>query len=621
VARRVTPDYGIDTTVEVFDLGGSRTGRSFHVQLKATDEPDVSRALRSVRFPVATVDYYRSLPLPVLVVLYHAPTKQLYAKWFHAYDPHVAARDSGPPSTTTASMGFRFVGDDIWTAATAERLDQGVQGFLAFRSPHLGLPLPLFVDPEHQEASQLAFGLRAVLEPVRDLVAVQLRPPGAGDPGVELREEGWRVTLADVASVTRDAGSRSAEATQAADVALGLAVALTRVGQPNLAAQIGRVAAPQSQVITDLDISFTLAGAMFQARRIREAVEVADALDESDNEDVRLAAAAFLMALLAARNLTDTDRALAIAAAERRIARRLARGETAYAGAESYSLAMLRKRATDGEAAIVAFDRALELEPHYAERAYYHRDRAGVLFETGRYEEAVEAYGRAITLGDRGLVEALYADALLFAGRYADAERELGRYLSEDRGPDGAEWRLKLRILPLIRAWGGDHQQRAIERSEALVESVDIAAETEIDPPLSRLQEAIRLDSCNGEAWFRMFLFEALREDSMEAAAPMALAGVVLLRSAAGAWGNALVATESASAPEDELIDLLRMAYRYEGPEFVQGLLADAERAQRLGPLLEEIAVDADEVARRAGFTMRFNSDDGEVRELVIGED
>src|SRR5687768_10659876 len=86
VPRRTHPDYGLDYTVEIFDEDNRGTGLSFHAQLKSTDEPDLARALRSVRFRRDTADYYRAQKLPVLIVLYHAPTQQLFGRWFHAYN-------------------------------------------------------------------------------------------------------------------------------------------------------------------------------------------------------------------------------------------------------------------------------------------------------------------------------------------------------------------------------------------------------------------------------------------------------------------------------------------------------------------------------------------------------
>jgi Domain of unknown function (DUF4365) len=80
VVRHLENDYGIDGTVEIFE-GGHATALSFHVQLKATDNADLPNALRSVRFPLERAEYYSDQKLPVLIVLYHAPSEQLYTRW------------------------------------------------------------------------------------------------------------------------------------------------------------------------------------------------------------------------------------------------------------------------------------------------------------------------------------------------------------------------------------------------------------------------------------------------------------------------------------------------------------------------------------------------------------
>src|SRR6478752_6893706 len=90
VSRPLDPDYGLDATVEIFDKHDKATGLAFHVQLKATDQQSLKVALRSIRFSNELAGYYRSLALPVLIVLYYAPGDRLFARWFHAYNEFTA---------------------------------------------------------------------------------------------------------------------------------------------------------------------------------------------------------------------------------------------------------------------------------------------------------------------------------------------------------------------------------------------------------------------------------------------------------------------------------------------------------------------------------------------------
>jgi hypothetical protein len=91
VFEPITYDYGIDGRVEIFDKNGLTTGLMFFVQLKATAKPKLNLAL-AVSLKLDTYKYYRSLSLPVLIVRYHAPTRKLYVRWFHTFDPYYSRK-------------------------------------------------------------------------------------------------------------------------------------------------------------------------------------------------------------------------------------------------------------------------------------------------------------------------------------------------------------------------------------------------------------------------------------------------------------------------------------------------------------------------------------------------
>jgi hypothetical protein len=632
VARKLDPDYGVDYTVEVFDGDNRATGRSFHAQLKSTDEPNLSRALGGVRFTRDTAEYYRSLSLPILVVLFHAPSQRLFGRWFHAYNPHVALREGGLGGAK--SIRFQFYESDEFRSETPEVLEAGLRGFLQFRSPELPLPLRLAVTAAQSEAVgdpyPMSFALRRVLRGVSDIVTVEVRQPGADDPHVALEDDRAVVSLADVASVTLDHEDPSDGDVDryAADVALGLSVALAYVGQANLSAQIASAVAPRSKVIGDFEVSMTIAEAMTRSQRVREAIQLADELDTSDDEDIRIAAFALLTVVLARGDrLTDDERALAIAVSEKRPARRREHGDDSGAAAEAYSLAMLHKRVRDAPAAIQAFRMAADLEDHYLTRGYYHSDFAGVLFENGDFREAAHHYGRALELGEGGLVLALHADALLFSGRYEAARQRLAQYLRSGPGPEGAEWRLKHGVLPLLIKTAGKQQDRHPGAADDLLAPWDFEQGPDMSPDAAWLicQDTLGQDACSGEAWFRLALLSLMRGQQPDEAATYAVTGAVLHRHNVGAWTNAVLFAD----PTDErtLSDLLYAAYRLCGDFFVEAITEALQSAQhfagrtgRVIELLEGAVVQVDMAHTARGFTMRFMGEHGEVNELVFSQ-
>jgi Domain of unknown function (DUF4365) len=113
-------DVGIDAEVEVFDpTSGTSTGTLFKVQLKATDEEDLDRAL-AVRVSVDHWNYYSErLPLPVLIALYHAQSGGVYARWVHRFD--VA------PNADQTTVTLRLTRDDLVDGSSPERwLDDAI---------------------------------------------------------------------------------------------------------------------------------------------------------------------------------------------------------------------------------------------------------------------------------------------------------------------------------------------------------------------------------------------------------------------------------------------------------------------------------------------------------------
>jgi tetratricopeptide (TPR) repeat protein len=628
VTRRQDPDYGIDLTIEIFE-GGHSTGLVFNAQLKGTDEPDLDNALRSLRLKQDKAEYYTSQNLPVLIVRYHTPTRRLFFRWFHSYDPHVeaGARDQ---DQEPVSIAFRFDQSDEWTDQSADEVVEGLRGFLRFRRAEHQLPLPLIISPsEAIDAQLVAVELRRVLRASQGIVSAEHRQPRQHDARVEIASEQVRVSLADVASTTIHFESElRAPDWLAPNIALGFAVALTLVGQTNLAAQIAATVGEKGDLWTDPWSCMVLAGAFYRSQRLREALEVSDRLDQSDNDALGAPAYVLLSVLLAhGPDLSAADREIAVEMQKNRFHRRLDRNNRSGAAAEAYNMAMLSKRIDDKTAAKDWFEQAAELEPSYRDRGYFNSDLAGVLFLTGDEEGAAVHYLRAVQLGAHVEVKALAADALLFAGRYEASLQMFRQYLAEvDEGdPEDAEWRLKAWILPTLISTGGLEQKRQIQEAWEKVEPIiDFFQGLEIEPREreERIAEALDLDACCGGAWFCSSFFALTASGGNRAAGAKAAAMAALLNGQnLGAWGNAIWLADERDEPF--LLDLIRVAYRFIGAELEQCVLeivqsVTPEHEAVLRRLLEQAVQERSFARAKAGFTMRYPGPDGNMEEVKV---
>jgi hypothetical protein len=167
VYRDLDQDYGVDSEVEIFDQSGYATGNKFLVQLKATDEPDLQKALR-LWFPLSKGAYYASLNLPVLIARYHAPSKQLFVRWFHSLDPYYGRK-------TKTGVALHLVEEDAWEQSTPERLAREVEAYREVKSPRLRRPLPFYLLIAGDmifgvPAYQLRLRLREIVQQVSHLV-------------------------------------------------------------------------------------------------------------------------------------------------------------------------------------------------------------------------------------------------------------------------------------------------------------------------------------------------------------------------------------------------------------------------------------------------------------------
>ena len=114
--RDESRDYGIDGSVEIFDDRNLGTGRMFLVQLKATDQEDLGKAL-TIRIKRRLHEYYRQLDMPVLIVRYHVPTKKVFVKWHHTFDPYYSK-----PNATILSI--RLSPSNEWSDTTTSAIER-----------------------------------------------------------------------------------------------------------------------------------------------------------------------------------------------------------------------------------------------------------------------------------------------------------------------------------------------------------------------------------------------------------------------------------------------------------------------------------------------------------------
>ena len=351
------------------------------------------------------------------------------------------------------------------------------------------------------------------------------------------------------------------------DVLVALALLLAVAGRPAEAASVVEAAAPGGLLVEQPDIALALAGLFRQSQRPAGALAFADPRPDAP-EHARIAAEVLRMpALWDARELghADADQL----EAQLRAVIDIESNQNCPEGVGSgwYTLATFLRLRWRVDEAVTAYDAAAEKgKPPYRERGYFHRERAGMLFEAGRYAEAAGAYREALSLGNdgqlesRGEIQTLLADALMLAGQYRQAY-DTFRATPWTRSRWGTEWRLKqLALEHLLAILGVDAQQR------------DPLPANAVPHGWMTPQAADRLlsaDALDPRAWLALAVQRSEASDDAAAFRSLLIAATVTRDSARG-WLLALATAISSGAAASTIADVVHAALFFCRDEFTE---------------------------------------------------
>lgn len=604
VVRHLDKDYGFDEHVEVFE-DDEATGLAFYAQVRATDR-DLPAAL-AVRFRSQQLDYFADAGLPVLIVRYHVPSRRFFAKWFHRVGLHPAKK----------TVTIRLTEADELVAASLEQLADELRAIRRYTSSDPAWPIVVGISV----SSEWAFGAREFVTFCRRTAGeqryVEFQAETSRLPEVRLLDKRAEVDFR-LASVTiHDVPLDASPDRLAGDVVTAIAVVLGNLGHCDAATRLVLSSGETAPLLDDPETLLRVAGFFFRAHRVREAIEFSEALTNQGRE----ATGHFFLAPVALAH-AQSLRPVEIDAVTEHLRTRASQAEAAGdggAGAAYYSLGnWLFSAAKEYPEALTAFQNAIRLEPLYAQRAYYLHERAAAHFECGEYEEAVDWYSRAIARGSLDRTVACWADALIHAGRYGEAQQALDEYFTQEESPE-AVWTLKAMTLPaLVGAADGVSQTRNPSQASCLVERARSSAVSAERAKL--LAQALAHDALCGEAWW-LCGTDAVNDHRDYQAGLLPLLMAALQGGSPATWAEVLGVALLAEAPD---VAALAVGAAYEVHrgallEAVADVFASWPAAGREAVLsfVEGIVAELD-LQHREGFTLRFQDDDGTMDEIKV---
>lgn len=450
VYRTPTDDYGIDGEIEVFDKDGLATGKKFLLQLKATDEENLNKALK-LRLPLEKVNYFNKLNLPVLVVRYIAFSNDIYIRWFHSFDSYYE-------STTKKSISFNFSNCDMWYEGREKRLENELDEYLNFSNNKNVFPihLPIFFAPDFPLANEVAKFVSNIIEKSKKykyLIQLEfLQKKDILPPTYVLFDSvKLHVVLSNKTGSClhfKDGlGDKKIE-NIATDLFIAIALSLYFRGYKVESSHLFIDHIKLSTLKYNEKVISAVITGLIQARQSEKLLDLAEYLFSSDEGINR--AQLVLVSIINCFDRSDISEVKLLLETLSKISASLQIREIYdLAGIIEYNHGnILRTYNNDFKEAIKHYNKAAKFYSEYKNKAYWYSEIAGCLFLLKRFSFSSMYYKTSITIEFNINTQALYADALMYSGQFKRSLEEF-HYLFEKDESDHfkPEWELKVICL------------------------------------------------------------------------------------------------------------------------------------------------------------------------------
>ncbi|MCX5781808.1 MAG: DUF4365 domain-containing protein [Elusimicrobia bacterium] len=566
--RNPGKDYGLDGLIEIYDDHDNSTGLMFFVQLKATDK----KKLGPVRYPfeIETIKYYKSLPMPVLIVRYISNTNELYYLWTHNIDLYYAK-----DSKKTIAIHFK----DKWSEGTAEIIKNQIVAIRQYSSSSIPLPISFQLFFHKENLFSTPSGL--IESSIRDILAnnkeTTIKICGTTNidptlPKIEISEDLVFIDILGImgSSLHLETEGRSDYALSLLpyQIMIGIAAALGSKGHYAIASELFSKYLIKSQFDISKIIKLLIIS-LKESRRYDLALKLFDDIINSDIKDFDLIETTFFQFLLFELDLgtaefTSFERLFLMAVEKEIKLKRYRKIATWY---YSFANKVRQGNRTSKHKAISYYSKAAKYDGNYKKRDYFYSEIAGILFLLDKFNCSSQFYKKAYELGcDKSLL-VLRADALMFAGNYLESYELFDEY-EKKVGCADSEWILKKWALSKIIERGNINKQ-----SRKVLEAFEPADITKV--PEEKAEEAIKkslgLDYFCGLAWFNIGVVESKKKNFKEAFTAFLIAGLSQPNDTES-WANTIICLMNNRDNMELLPHILSVAYKINGESFYRCL-------------------------------------------------
>lgn len=575
VYRDKDKDYGIDGEIELFDESDKAQGYLFYAQLKATESNKESTIL-NVDFNIDTLKYYKQLDVPVILVRYSKSNDCIYVKWLYKIDLFFAKKGA-------KTFRVHLSENDKWTDETPQRIEQRLINLKKLKSGYFTFPIPYSIKINEDVINGISRGIltsqiKRELNNYPEIFCLVNSDKSIIE--VTLSKHELKIDIAEIAGCSfhsidkrdkeefgRDIGK---------DIALGLASSMLQIGQIDYCAKIIFENELENLLLSKKELLLYMLPALFKSSYFEKGLELLGSVLDSDYSDE--------VAIIGMVNLmisSELSSKIKIRSIENFLIRRLKsaskRKDNSQTGIAHYNLGNHYRSNGNSYKSINNYISAKRYEPKYLNQGYYYRELADVLFLCEKYKFASIFYQKAIQLGEKGIIKALYADSLMFDGQYEIAVNAFLDYLGTSE-KISEEYHLKSLCLEGI-----------LETSKIKVQKRDLLTATSLADTSNlkngvskeqQLDKSLEVDLLCGLAWFNYGIIHSEKSNYNDAMFAFTMAGLVQ-NNDIEAWRNAVLCWMNTKKKSSIFVLIIRTAYHFNGESFLEQLYHEIEKQDK----------------------------------------
>lgn len=438
VLRKLSPDYGIDYIVEIFEEEES-TGLHFFLQLKGTDKKETNDRI-SFQLEKKYIEYYEKVSLPVLFLYVGVKSKKAWAKWLNRYEINEGRK----------SRTIEFTSNDVIDKSKIRTIkDKLTVEHPCIRIKYVNLDDNIHIILNRWISHFFSNNITDKANEIEDEIVISFEKENKNKILLKISDN--RFLFDRHIEITDNISEDILLLPEIDNIPKSISCFLYEFSKILLVRNCDSAIYALLKIIPTLTIEYavdiiSLVVKCISKKMYNEIEKLGIELIENSNFDIYQLIHLSTFKFPDDENIIQIKETLLLYAIKKS-------DDNFFTGMLHYNLANHYQNINNRRKSIKHYLRARKFNPDYLNRGYWYRELAGMLFLEKHYSVAAELYSKCLTY-DRhaanSINKALAADAYFMARKFKESLRLFEEYASEVKCPE-TEFIFKKQVIKSLK--------------------------------------------------------------------------------------------------------------------------------------------------------------------------